>query len=295
MSNVRLTPLAAPFGVEAHGVDVGAGVGAADLRALAEALMEHKLVLLRGQDATPEAVRAFGQAWGPLRVDGFSETKVEGFDDMSRVGNTGGVLEQEVYRKGASFWHTDCAAEPDANATTMLWCLHAPRTGGETVIADMQAAWEALDDDTRRAIDPLTTRHVYSGTAPLLGGLEAWEHELSPVTEETRGQIPPGASRPLVWRHAITGRRGLYAPAGSMVAIDGMAGEAAHDLVRRLKLHAIQDRFCYRHRWRPGDLLMWDNTSTLHAASDVGPALTDADRRLMFRVVPLGLPRPLAG
>lgn len=293
MAQVRLTPLAGPFGVEAHGVDVAEGVDAHTLRTLAQALVEHKLVLIRDQTPTPQAYRAFGLGWGPLRVDGFSETKLEGFDDMSRVGNTGGVLEQEAYRTGASFWHTDCAAEPDPNATTMLYCVHAPRSGGETRIADMQAAYDALDEETRRRIDPLTSRHVYSGTHPLLGGLEEWEHELSPVTEETRSRIPHSAPRPLVWRHSVTGRKGLYAPAGSMISIDGMADDEAHALVRRLKLHAIEDRFCYRHRYRPGDILMWDNTSTIHAASDVGPALTQADRRLLYRVVPLGLPRPL--
>ena len=114
------------------------------------------------------------------------------------------------------------------------------------------------------------------------------------MSEETRAKIPAGSARPLVRTHDVTGRRGLYAPAGSMVAIDGMADADAHALVRSLKLHAIQDRFCYRHRYRPGDLVMWDNTSTLHAASDVGPALTEADRRLLYRVVPLGLPTPLA-
>ena len=295
MSQLRLTRLDAPFGVEAHGIAIADGVDAADLRALAEAVMEHKLVVLRDQHAEPEAFHAFGRSWGPLRVDGFTETRVPGFEDMYRVGNTGGVLEEKVYREGASFWHTDCAAEPDANATTMLWCLLAPRTGGETHFSDLQAAYEALDEETRRTIEPLTGRHVYSGSAPLLGGREDWEHELNPVTEETRRAIPPGADRPLVRRHDVTGRRGLYAPAGSMVAIDGRADDEAHALVRRLKLHAIEDRFCYRHRYRPGDLLMWDNTATMHAAHDVGPALTEADRRLLYRVVPLGLPRPLAG
>ena len=294
MPEIRFTPLDGPFGVEAHGVAIAQGVDAATLRALAGAVMEHKLVVLRGQHAEPEAFHAFGRAWGPLRVDGFTETLVPGFHDMYRIGNTGGLLEQKAYREGASFWHTDCAAEPDANATTMLWCLLAPRSGGETHFSDLQAAYEALDAATRARIDPLVTRHVYSGSAPLLGGREAWEHELNPVTEETRRAIPPGSVRPLVWTHPVTGRKGLYAPAGSMVSIDGMDDAEAHALVRALKLHAIEDRFLYRHRYRPGDLVMWDNTATMHAAHDVGPATTEADRRLLYRVVPLGLPRPLA-
>mgnify|MGYP005634099475 CR=1 FL=1 len=293
MSDRRFAPLPAPFGVEGHGLDVAKGVDADDLLALAQALVEHKLVLLRGQTPTPEAYRAFAASWGPPRVDGFAESNLAGFDDIGRVGNTGGVLEQEAYRRGAGFWHTDCAAEPEPNAITMLYCILAPRSGGETVVADLQAAYEALDDETRQRINPLMTRHVYSGTQPLLGGREDWEHELQPVSEETRARIPQGSRRPLVWRHAITGRKGLYAPAGSMVSIDGMTDGEAHVLMRRLKLHAIEERFCYRHKYRPGDILIWDNTTTTHCAGEVGPAVTEADQRLLYRICPLGLPLPL--
>jgi taurine dioxygenase len=294
MSDQEFTRLPAPFGVEAHGVDVAGGVNAGNLRALAEALVEHKIVLLRGQTPTPEAYRTFAASWGPPRIDGFTASNLAGFDDIGRVGNTGGVLEQEAYRSGAGFWHTDCAAEPEPNATTMLYCILAPRSGGETVIADLQAAYEALDDETRQRIDPLMSRHVYSGTQPLLGGREDWEHELHPFNEESRALIPQGSHRPLVWRHPVSGRKGLYAPAGSMVSIDGMDDGEAHALVRRLKLHAIEDRFCYRHSYRPGDILMWDNTATMHCAGEVGPAVTEADRRLLYRICPLGLPLPLS-
>ena len=81
---------------------------------------------------------------------------------------------------------------------------------------------------------------------------------------------------------------------GSMVAIEGMERETAHRLMRRLKLHAIGDEFCYAHRYRRGDLLMWDNTATLHCARPIGAPTGRYDRRLLFRIVPLGLPRPLS-
>ena len=190
---------------------------------------------------------------------------------MSTVGNVGGVNVQEVYRNGASFWHTDCAAEADPNATTMLYCLEAPAQGGETLIADIQAAYETLDEETRREIDPLVGVHRYSGTGEIVGGREDWEHPLQPVTEETAQRLPPPARRPLPRRHSVTGRKGLYSPAGSMVAIDGMEPERAHRLIRRLKLHAIRPEFQYAHRYRPGDLLMWDNSATLHFAQPIGP------------------------
>ena len=293
MSELSLRPLPGPFGAEVTGVDLACGVGAGTLRALALAFIEHKVLLLRDQDLSPDAYAAFARAWGTPRIDGFAERNVAGFDYMSTVGNVGGVNEQEAYRNGASFWHTDCAAEADPNATTMLYCLAAPAQGGETLIADMQAAYEALDAATRREIDPLVGVHRYSGTGEIIGGREAWEHPLQPVSEETAKRLPPPARRPVARRHSVTGRKGLYSPAGSMVAIEGMERGRAHRLMRRLKLHAIGEEFRYAHRYRPGDLLMWDNSATLHCAQPIGAPTGRHERRLLHRIVPLGLPRPL--
>ena len=294
MTGLRLGPLPGPFGAEVHGIDIGAGVGAEALRDLALALVEHKVLLLRGQDLTAATYAAFAKAWGRPRVDGFAERNVPGYDFMSTAGNVGGINAREEYRNGAAFWHTDCAAEPEPDATTMLWCLEAPEEGGETLVADMEAAYLALDGATRREIDPLVAVHRYSGTAEIIGGREDWEHPLEPVTEETAARLPPPARRPVVRCHSVTGRKALYSPAGSMVAIEGMERARAHRLMRRLKLHAIREDFRYAHRYRPGDLLMWDNTVTLHCARPVGAPDRPKDRRLLYRIVPLGLPRPLS-
>ena len=106
---------------------------------------------------------------------------------------------------------------------------------------------------------------------------------------------PPGETSGLFRAHSVTGRKGLYSPAGSIVAIDGLETAAAHRLVRRLKLHAINEGFCYRHRYRPGDILMWDNSATLHYATPIGRPTTNDQHRLLYRIVPLGLPRALRG
>ena len=73
-----------------------------------------------------------------------------------------------------------------------------------------------------------------------------------------------------------------------------MAASESHRLMRKLKLHAIEARFCYRHRYRVNDILLWDNTATMHYATPFGPATSDDERRLLYRVVPLGLPSALS-
>ena len=293
MSGLDLHSLGTSFAVRVRGVDIASGVDAETLHALALAFVDHKVLLLRDQDLSPEAFAAFAQAWGTPRVDGFAERNVAGYDFMSTVGNVGGINAREEYRNGASFWHTDCAAEPAPDATTMLWCLKGPDVGGETLIANMEAAHAALDEETRRTIEPLVAVHMYSGTGEILGGREDWEHPLQPVTDETAWRMPPPARRPVARRHSVTGKKALYSPAGSAVAIEGMERVAAHRLMRRLKLHAIAEEFRYTHRYRPGDLLMWDNSVTLHFARPVGAPENPCEHRLLYRIVPTGLPRPL--
>ena len=295
MTNISLIPLPGPLGVEVRGVDIAADFKAVDFHGLALALMEHKVLLLRDQRLSVQAYADFGRTWGPPRLDGFTEMNVPGFADMAKVGNTGKLLEQDAYRNGAAFWHTDCAAEADPNATTMLYCIHAPAKGGETIIADMQCAYEALDAATQSELNGLMAHHCYSGTREVLGGRELWEHKIVPVSQQTESQIPSSAVRPLVRRHSITGREGLYSPAGSIVSIEGMAPDKAHRLMRGLKLHAINETFCYRHRYRVNDILMWDNTVTMHCATPIARAKGDDDRRLLYRMVPLGLPSALSG
>ena len=294
MSNLCFSSLNATFGVEVHGVDVSKSLDAKVMHRLALAYVEHKVLLLRGQKLTLEAYTRFARDWGEPRNDAFTDFNVPGFPDLSRVGNVGGLLEREMHRNGSCFWHTDCAAEENVDATTMLYCVHAPAKGGETHLADMQGAYDALDAATQARIDGLTARHSYPGTQPNIDGRENWEYPLALYEEETVRELPQGKVRPLVRHHSFTDRKGLYSPAGSIMAIDGLEPNEASRLVHTLKLHAVDERFCYRHKYLPGDILLWDNSATLHFASPVGEATTEADKRLLYRIVPVGLPKALA-
>ena len=293
MTDIDLIALPGPFGIEARGVEVAGGVGADTLRVLAEAHVEHHVLLLRDQNPSLEMYADYARQWGDPRVnEGFSELAIPGIAGMSKVGNVG-VLSSDEYRNGASFWHTDCAAEADPNAATMLYCHQAPSRGGETVIADMQAAYEGLEASERKKIEPLMAHHCFSGSREIIGGAEAWEFPVHKMSEETINNLPPPTVRPLARSHSVTARKGLYSPAGSIIAIEGMQPAVAHTLLRKLKLHAIREDFCYFHRYRPGDILMWDNTATMHFAKPVDPPTGEADHRLLYRMVLKGLPPAL--
>jgi len=289
MATLEISLLRDDFGAEIHGLNLSRPLSAVVLAALAQAYLQHKVLLLRDQNLTLEAYTDFARAWGAPRNDAFTEQNVAGFHDLSRLGNTGGLLEQERYRNGSCFWHTDCAAEEQADATTMLYCERAPRSGGETFVADLQAAYTGLKPKMRHRVRLLHAHYSYPGTRPSLDGREPDEIADVEYAEDTLAQLPSVKVRPLVRRHTSTGRKGLYCPAGSIVAIEGLEPEGSAKLLRALKRHATSDKFIYRHRYQPGDLLLWDNAATLHRAGFVGPVGEVGERRI-YRIVSSGLP-----
>jgi taurine dioxygenase len=294
MDDTLVKKLAQTFVAEIDGIDLSHPPSDQTLHDLSHALMEHKVLVLRDQDLTTEQYARFGRSWSDsLRVDSFSEMHVLGFADMNMVGNYGELFKDDGYRNGAAFWHTDCAAEPDPNATTMLYSIYTPVGLGLTVFADMEAAYEALDAKTQSEISELVVEHCYAGAMPILGGREDWEHELTPTTDQTKLNLPDPVERPLVRSHSVTNRKAMYAPAGSGFNIPGMDFDSASTLMRKLKLFATDKRFCYQHKYQPGDLVMWDNSSTMHYAQPICAATGEHDRRLLYRMCPLGLPKHL--
>ena len=292
--NINFHPLTTHFGAQASGLNIAQGVDESTLEVLAQALIEHKLLVIRNQNLSTEQYAKFGRAWtDKTRIDSFTEMHVPGYDDINIIGNVGEIFKDEGYRNGAAFWHTDCAAEVDPNAITMLYCIHALEKEGETVFADMAAAYQGLDSQTKNQIEHLEAWHCYAGAKPVLGGREPWEFSLTPVTEETSDNFPDPVKRPIVRRHSLSDTPCLYAPAGSAFAIEGMDNDDAFNLMLKLKRHAISEQYCYQHSYQPGDLVMWDNTSTLHLAKPTNAATGDHDQRLLHRISPLGLPSVL--
>lgn len=294
MNDFVVKKLGKTFVAEIDDIDLSKPLSAKILHDLSHALMDHKVLVLRHQDLTTEQYASFARGWSDsIRIDSFTEMHVPGFSDMNMVGNYGELFKDDGYRNGAAFWHTDCAAEKDPNATTMLYSIYTPKNLGMTVFADMEAAYNELDPEAQSEYSELVVEHCYAGAMAILGGREDWEHELTTTTDETIENLPDPVQRPLVRTHSVTNRKALYAPAGSGFHIPGMAFDKADRLMRTLKRFATEPRFCYEHRYRPGDLVMWDNSSTMHFAQPVEAATGVDDRRLLYRMCPLGLPKHL--
>ena len=280
--------LVAPLGAIVTGLDLRRELDGATVRRLIAALYRRRLLVFSDQELDFDAYERFAALWGDLFLEPYDNLAEPGHPAIMAVGNTGGPLDTPEYRNGAAFWHTDRAYAPDPNAVTMLHCKLAPAEGGETFFTDLVAAHAALNSATQTEIEGLVAAHRYGA-----GEREDWEFGVHPMSAEQAKELPPPGRHRLARPHSVTGETVLYAPAGSWTEVEGLSSGEASWLMRYLKLHAIDDRFVYRHSYRQGDLVLWDNTATMHCAAPIGPATDSANRRLLHRIVATGLP-PLA-
>lgn len=204
----------------------------------------------------------------------------EALTDISNVDEAGEILTRDdrrrMYALGNRLWHTDASFQDPPGRYSMLHARVLPELAPDTEFADMRAAYDALDAETKARLEGLQAHHSIAHSRRTLG------FEFSAEEEERL----KGAVHPLVRTNPRTGRRSLYLASHASRIVDWPVPEGRL-LLQELTEHATQPRFVYRHAWQPGDLVIWDNLATMHRAT----AFDDAKhRRELRRVTTLDLP-----
>lgn len=228
------------------------GEHAADIRRL---LVERGVIVIRDMPMTDEQHRQFARTLGDLRL---GTVKKEGDEGLMKV--TLDEKENPDYARfffGSLLWHMDGTYEEIPPFATVLRPKVLANEGGDTEFVSNYAAYEDLADDDKARLDRLKVVHT------MQAALFPAKPTCSPEEFAVWCAYPERA-HPLVWRHK-SGRKSLVlSTSGSHVV--GMHPALSHDLLQRLMTHATQEKYLYRHKWRPNDLLMWDNTGTMHRA-----------------------------
>ena len=262
-------------GAEVLGFDPD-GAGEADRRRLREAWTDRVVLAFRGMEIDEAGFMQLAGLFGepvPQPVQR-PEYRVEGFPLIrllsSRHRDTLG--DNRPLNVGGS-WHTDHSHLPHPPRGTLLRAIRLPAEGGDTSFTNQRAAYEALDEETRREVDPLVGRHIYNSRyAP---------RRMAAMTQGEAREAP-SARHPLVRPHPASGRKALYFNPIRIERFEGMDAASSQALMARLVAHCEQDRFVYRHRWRAGDVLVWDNAQALHMVRhDYDPAC----ERIMHRAL----------
>jgi taurine dioxygenase len=283
---VTIAPIEGSYGAEITDVDLSAATDDVTIAAIVGALHEYRMVVIRDQSLTPDAYLRFGREFGAPHPHVLDHLRMDGYPAIMAVGNTEPQHRDGANRNGAAFWHTDQSYEAEPASATMLHAIKTPESGGETLIADMAGAYDALADETKARIDGLTARHLY-GAASGVGE----ETIAAPLRTKDQVEAVPAVPHALVRPHPVTGRKALYAVAGTPFDIDGMDQTEAARLLQDLKVHATSAPFVYKHRYRVGDVAIWDTMATLHAATPIGVATGEKDSRLLHRISVKGRPR----
>jgi taurine dioxygenase len=271
---VAVVPTGAALGAEVVGVDLRA-IDAAALQVIRHAWLAHGVILVRGQHLDDEDLIAFSRSFGALDEAPIQETGrrfVEGYPEIYVVSN---VVERGVpigsLGAGEAVWHTDMSYLPLPPKASVLYSLEVPGAGGETSFCSMTAAWETLPADLETRIAGLRVKHD--------GTYNSGGYVREGVTPTDDPRTSPGAYHPLVTVHPETGRRNLYLGRRRNAYIEGLAlgeSEALLDLVWE---HATRPELTWEHRWRIGDLVMWDNRCTMHRRNGFDPE----GRRVLHR------------
>jgi taurine dioxygenase len=280
-STVRQEPAPAPFEIEPIGRTIGAEIRGLDLtkpldperfRALEAALIEHKVIYLRDQHMTSAQHVALGRLFGELEVHPF---RPEGeFPEIMVLDNhkDNPVLSTDV-------WHSDTTFRKCPTKYSILRCLIIPPTGGDTLWADMCAAYDGLSEPTRRLIDGLKAKHDFKNFRALYTDSEE-DRQLVRRMEE----LYPNPVHPVVRTHPVSGRKAIYVNPQFTLWIEGMEAGESQAILNLLYEQAHVPEYQFRLRWKPGTIVFWDNRSTQHyAANDYYP-----DRRKMERVAVMG-------
>jgi alpha-ketoglutarate-dependent taurine dioxygenase len=272
MGSFTITPLTDHTGVEVVGLDFTKPIDTEDRVILQRAFAEHHVLVMRDQHFDPDQFKSAVQLFGELQPHDKKERHVPGHPGVDYVSND----EIENGRRiipGETF-HTDHSNHPQPPKATTLFAVELPSTGGDTQYVNMHDAYDDLPEATKHRIDGLKAVHVFlSKYSP---------RPIGRITDESRTKLPPPGVHPLVRKHPENGRKALFLNPVRIESIVGMEDKEALSLVDELMRHATQKRYEYRHKWRPGDWVLWDNRSVMHQAN---PDYDMNERRYLYRLM----------
>lgn len=257
--NIRTRPLMPGFGAEILGVDL-ATADEETLKGVVDTFHRHGAIMLRDQKMSPGQLVDFIAQFGEPEDHTLKEFTVPGHPKVYTLSNR--VVDGKpigAHNDGVG-WHTDYSYKAEPVMATMLYAVEVPPEGSDTLVADCVAAWNALPPEKQAQLDGKILHHSYQYF------MSTREYGARELSDELKAQNPD-VYHPLVRTHPADGRKALWPSTGTVIEVMGMPKQEGLDLVEEMVEFATQDRFVYRHKWRKGDILMWDNRCTLHTGT----------------------------
>jgi taurine dioxygenase len=275
-AGVTVTKVGVHLGAEIGGIDLAHPLSDAQFKAVAAALVEHEMIIMRNQDISSDNLMDFGRRFGELTVHPFAPNEGKNAPELIKFRN-----DETTPPFGTDVWHSDETFRAEPPMATILVAKEVPVVGGDTMFVSMTAAYQGLSDRMQQFISGLDGLHDMKPFRPLFGKSEAERKKL----QEFELKYPPQL-HPVVRIHPVSGKKSLFVNPQFTVGINGMEEHESRALLDLLFRQALVPEYQFRHHWQPDTIAMWDNRSTQHyAVHDYYP-----QRRYMERVTIRGGP-----
>ena len=263
--SMKIRQIGPCFAGEATGIDIGKPLSAADVAAIHTGMDEYAVLVFHGQHIDDEQQVAFSRSLGEIEHAIGTSLRAPDeyrlpttFADVSNLDKNNQVYARDDRRRlfaiGNRLWHSDSSFKPVPAMYSLLHARSIPSKGGNTEFADMRAAYDTLDEETKKQVEDLVCEHSQIYSRMQLG--------FTDFTDDERARFAPVRQR-LVRTHPSTGRKSIYL-ASHAGGIEGWPRSEAIAFLKDLIEHATQRQFVYAHTWAVGDLVMWDNRRTMH-------------------------------
>jgi len=255
---MNVTLLTNDTGAEVRGIDLSQPISKTDKAMLNRAFVDHSVLVIRDQRLTPQQVLAAVGLFGTVFPQHNTRFALPDCPQIHYLSNQDRFPDGRRYIPGEG-WHTDHSNDTRPPKATVLHAVELPDQGGDTQFANMAAAYSALPKAMQDRLGGLLAIHIYQSSHSA--------RRLMSLSDANKERIPNAVLHPVVRTHPESGRKAIYINPIRIEGILGLDHKEALPLLAELLEHATAERFQYRHQWRPGDLVMWDNRCLLHKAN----------------------------
>ena len=262
-----IQPFDAALGAEVRGVDLAQTLDDATFGAVEQAYNDHSILLFRDQTIDEAQQLAFSRRFGDLEVHVLDQYLHPEHPEILIVSNVmDGDRHIGIYDAGR-YWHTDLSYMSVPSRGSLLYAIEVPHDSageplGDTLFASTAAAYDALSEDMKSSIADLKAEFSLANRHAKLVA----DGDQDAVLSDTHQEKAPPVVHRILRTHPVTGRKSIYVNEGQTAGILGLPEDEAGDLLEELCAHCTRPEFVYRHKWRAGDLVMWDNIPTQHLA-----------------------------
>ena len=267
------------FGLEVSGVDLSSAIDDDSFAEILDLYFSHSALLFRDQDLSPQSQARLAHRFGRPKIETRKQFNLKDYPEVSTIGNAKHPDGEDAafFVRGGFGWHTDGTSACHVDAATFLYAVEVPKVGGDTLLCSTATAYENIPETLKDQLSDLEMLCSFHAHNDLL--LEADPDSHIPLTQEERRALPPVWHK-IVQVHPVTGRTVLYMNFHP-IEFNSVSLSVGEEWLQEALAVATQEQFVYRHEWKPGDILIWDNHAVLHSGTPT--ACYESDRRLMHR------------